>query len=49
MQINEEVRIWSEGSNIVGAAFIGGANVKRQLEKLKKHPQDHRWDTWTYI
>ena len=39
MQINEEIRIWSEGSNIVGAAFIGGANVKRQLEKLKKHPQ----------
>ncbi|PJN90969.1 DEAD/DEAH box helicase [Bacillus sp. mrc49] len=39
MQINEEVRIWSEGSGITGAAFIGGANVKRQLDKLKKHPQ----------
>ncbi|MFD6440106.1 DEAD/DEAH box helicase [Peribacillus sp. NPDC060186] len=39
MQINEEIRIWSEGSGISGAAFIGGANVKRQLEKLKKHPQ----------
>ena len=39
MQINEEVRIWSEGSGISGAAFIGGANVKRQLDKLKKHPQ----------
>ena len=39
MQINEEIRIWSAGSNIVGAAFIGGANVKRQLEKLKKRPQ----------
>ena len=39
MQINEEIRIWSEGSDIVGAAFIGGANVKRQLEKLKKRPQ----------
>lgn len=39
MQINEEVRIWSQDSNIIGAAFIGGANVKRQLEKLKKHPQ----------
>lgn len=39
MQINEEIRIWSEGGNIVGAAFIGGANVKRQLEKLKKRPQ----------
>ncbi|WP_419883089.1 DEAD/DEAH box helicase [Peribacillus sp. B-H-3] len=39
MQIAEEVRIWSEGSEITGAAFIGGANPKRQLEKLKKHPQ----------
>ncbi|RID88703.1 DEAD/DEAH box helicase [Peribacillus asahii] len=39
MQINEEVRIWSQGSGINGAAFIGGANVKRQLEKLKKRPQ----------
>lgn len=39
MQINEEIRIWSAGSTIVGAAFIGGANVKRQLEKLKKRPQ----------
>ena len=27
-----------EGSGIRGASFIGGANVKRQLEKLKKHP-----------
>ncbi|WP_110926153.1 DEAD/DEAH box helicase [Bacillus massiliglaciei] len=39
MQINEEIRIWSEGSGISGAAFIGGANVKRQLDKLKKRPQ----------
>ncbi|MDQ0219094.1 DEAD/DEAH box helicase [Peribacillus cavernae] len=39
MQIAEEIRIWSEGSDISGAAFIGGANVKRQLEKLKKRPQ----------
>jgi superfamily II DNA/RNA helicase len=39
MQINEEIRIWSEGSGIMGAAFIGGANVKRQLDKLKKRPQ----------
>ena len=39
MQINEEIRIWSQGSGITGAAFIGVANVKRQLDKLKKHPQ----------
>lgn len=39
MQINDEIQIWSEESQIRHAAFIGGANVKRQLEKLKKHPQ----------
>jgi len=39
MQINSEIQKWSEGSGIIGASFIGGANVKRQLEKLKKHPQ----------
>lgn len=38
MQILNEVQKWSEGSGIRGASFIGGANVKRQLEKLKKHP-----------
>src|SRR3954447_12743700 len=39
MQIFTEVQKWSEGSGITAASFIGGANVKRQLEKLKKHPQ----------
>ncbi|MBE4910621.1 DEAD/DEAH box helicase [Bacillus luteolus] len=39
MQINLEVQKWAEGSGIRGASFIGGANVKRQLEKLKKRPQ----------
>jgi superfamily II DNA/RNA helicase len=38
MQILNEIQKWSEGSGIRGASFIGGANVKRQLEKLKKHP-----------
>lgn len=38
MQILQEVQKWSEGSGIRAASFIGGANVKRQLEKLKKHP-----------
>ncbi|MGC8230311.1 DEAD/DEAH box helicase [Pseudobacillus badius] len=37
MQISEEVRQW--GGGITSAAFIGGANLKRQLEKLKKQPQ----------
>ncbi|XQY92453.1 DEAD/DEAH box helicase [Metabacillus sp. HB246100] len=39
MQIFDEIKKWSEGSSITSAAFIGGANIKRQLEKLKKSPQ----------
>jgi superfamily II DNA/RNA helicase len=39
MQILEEIRIWSEGSGIERAALIRGANVKRQLDKLKKKHQ----------
>ncbi|WP_078549951.1 DEAD/DEAH box helicase [Litchfieldia alkalitelluris] len=39
MQIFQEFQKWSEGSDIYGASFIGGANVKRQLEKLKNRPQ----------
>ncbi|MFE8697275.1 DEAD/DEAH box helicase [Cytobacillus sp. FJAT-53684] len=38
MQILQEIQKWGEGSGIRSASFIGGANVKRQLEKLKKHP-----------
>ncbi|RHW41529.1 DEAD/DEAH box helicase [Neobacillus notoginsengisoli] len=38
MQVFGEFQKWSEGSGIRGASFIGGANVKRQLEKLKKKP-----------
>ncbi|WML49898.1 DEAD/DEAH box helicase [Neobacillus sp. PS3-34] len=36
MQVYQEFQKWSEGSGIRGASFIGGANLKRQLEKLKK-------------
>lgn len=39
MQVYQEFQKWSEGSGIRGASFIGGANVKRQLEKIKKRPQ----------
>lgn len=39
MQIYQEFQKWSEGSTIRGASFTGGANMKRQLEKLKKSPQ----------
>ncbi|WP_100330310.1 DEAD/DEAH box helicase [Bacillus xiapuensis] len=37
MQISDEIRKW--GGGISSAAFIGGANIKRQVEKLKKQPQ----------
>ncbi|WP_163582078.1 DEAD/DEAH box helicase [Gracilibacillus saliphilus] len=39
MQINQEVQDWSKDSGIGSATLIGGANVKRQIEKLKKKPQ----------
>ncbi|TCP28981.1 superfamily II DNA/RNA helicase [Scopulibacillus darangshiensis] len=39
MQIYEQVQKWTENSGIGKASFIGGANVKRQIEKLKKRPQ----------
>jgi len=39
MQIFDEIKKWSEGSSITSASFIGGANIKRQVEKLKKSPQ----------
>lgn len=39
MQILAEIQKWSEGSGIRSASLIGGANIKRQLEKLKKRPQ----------
>ena len=38
MQILGELQKWTEGSEIVTTSLIGGANVKRQLEKLKKRP-----------
>ncbi|WP_243290920.1 DEAD/DEAH box helicase [Bacillus sp. FJAT-47783] len=39
MQIHSEIVKWTAGSGISGASFIGGANLKRQIEKLKKRPQ----------
>jgi superfamily II DNA/RNA helicase len=38
MQVYQEFQKWSEGSGIRGTSIIGGANTKRQLEKLKKRP-----------
>lgn len=39
MQIFDEVKKWTKGTNIVSASFIGGANIKKQVEKLKERPQ----------
>lgn len=39
MQIHQEIQKWTEGSSIHSVSLIGGANVKRQLDKLKKRPQ----------
>jgi superfamily II DNA/RNA helicase len=38
MQVYQEFQKWAEGSGIRGTSIIGGANTKRQLEKLKKRP-----------
>ncbi|KGX85551.1 DEAD/DEAH box helicase [Pontibacillus litoralis] len=38
MQIHQEVQKWAEGTSIKSTTLIGGANVKRQIEKLKKKP-----------
>lgn len=39
MQILSEIQKWGEGTEITSASLIGGANLKRQLDKLKKSPQ----------
>ncbi|KKB74107.1 MULTISPECIES: DEAD/DEAH box helicase [Bacillus] len=38
MQIFDVIVEWKKGSDIRAASFIGGANIKKQQEKLKKHP-----------
>jgi superfamily II DNA/RNA helicase len=38
-QIFDQALKWSEGSGILSASLIGGADIKRQQEKLKLHPQ----------
>ncbi|RSD26747.1 DEAD/DEAH box helicase [Mesobacillus subterraneus] len=38
MQILSEIQKWGEGSDIKAATLIGGANLKRQIDKLKKSP-----------
>ena len=38
MQIVNVIREWVEGSDITVTQLIGGANMQRQIEKLKKKP-----------
>lgn len=38
MQIQKVTQDWAKGSGVTGAALIGGADIKRQIEKLKTHP-----------
>ncbi|WP_084242301.1 DEAD/DEAH box helicase [Planomicrobium okeanokoites] len=38
MQIVNVLREWTEGTDVTVAQLIGGANMQRQLEKLKKKP-----------
>lgn len=39
MQIHQVIQSFTQGSTLNSASLIGGADMKRQLEKLKKHPQ----------
>ncbi|MGG1684775.1 DEAD/DEAH box helicase [Pseudalkalibacillus sp. NRS-1564] len=39
MQVFEVSQQFLKGSNMTAASMIGGAAIKRQLDKLKKHPQ----------
>lgn len=39
MQIMREMEMLTEGSDIIAQALIGGAALKRQVEKLRIHPQ----------
>lgn len=38
MQILSEIQKWTQGSKLTSASLIGGANINRQIDKLKKSP-----------
>lgn len=38
MQIHQEIQVWTKDSGMTSTTLIGGANVKRQIDKLKKKP-----------
>lgn len=39
LQVTEVARVWGKDLNLQVQALIGGANVKRQIEKLKDKPE----------
>ncbi|ASN07402.1 RNA helicase [Virgibacillus necropolis] len=39
VQIHQEIQKWAKDSGILSASLIGGANINRQIDKLKKKPQ----------
>lgn len=39
MQIYQVIQDWTKGSGIESTSLIGGANVKKQIDNLKKKPQ----------
>ncbi|MBS4198300.1 DEAD/DEAH box helicase [Bacillus sp. FJAT-49732] len=39
MQIYQEVQKWKVGTHIKSTSLVGGANIKRQLDRLKERPQ----------
>ncbi|KRN05807.1 ATP-dependent RNA helicase [Liquorilactobacillus sucicola DSM 21376 = JCM 15457] len=38
-QLTDVIRTWAKVMELKVVSLIGGANVKRQIEKLKKHPE----------
>lgn len=38
-QLTNVMRVWAKVLDLKVVSLIGGANVKRQIEKLKKHPE----------
>ncbi|WP_102346480.1 DEAD/DEAH box helicase [Bacillus sp. Marseille-P3661] len=39
MQIHQVIQTFTQNSEIVSGSFIGGVDIKRQIDRLKKNPQ----------
>ena len=39
MQVTEVARPWAKDLGLKVQSLIGGANIKRQIEKLKQRPE----------